>query len=102
MSSEYYHAIHKCCERYRDMLIEFHRDNDGNPSHSTRWEPEYKALWDFIFELMFASRDQNIPLNKANRWLGYIQGTLIAYGHTDVETERNWTRPLFRPLDFNV
>lgn len=40
------------------------------------------------------------PLNKLNRWLGYIQGRLIAEELTDVETERNWSRPLFQPLDF--
>jgi hypothetical protein len=40
------------------------------------------------------------PLNKLNRWLGYIQGVLISNGVTSVDNERNFTRPLFRPLDF--
>ena len=40
------------------------------------------------------------PLLKLNRWLGYIQGVLITKGATTVTTERDFTRPLFRPLDF--
>ena len=58
---------------------------------------------------------------KLNRWVGYIQGLLIERGITTVEIERkiiawlpenpliaiyrsvlcNFTRPLFRPLDFS-
>ena len=73
---KYYHAIHKCCERYRDMLSDFHTFKELRCPYlpPQLWEPEYKELWDFIFELMFACRDKSIPLEKANRWLGYIQG----------------------------
>jgi hypothetical protein len=42
-----------------------------------------------------------LPLMKLNRWLGYIQGTLIAQNYTTVQEERDWTRPYFRPLDFD-
>ncbi len=83
----YYQAIHACCDRYRDMLYE--------RAYSTE-----DPLWVFVHQLMFASRDESIPLMKANRWLGYIQGCMIERGYTTVEEERNWTRPLFRPLDF--
>jgi hypothetical protein len=83
MSEKYYEALHKCAERYRDMLSEG-IDND---------------LWDFVHELMFDCRDK-LPLMKLNRWLGYIQGCLIERDYTTVEIERNWTRPLFKPLDF--
>lgn len=83
----YYEAIHKCCERYRDMMLE------------VNW-PVDEAVWNFNFDLMFACRDKSIPLMKANRWLGYIQGCMIERGFTTVEEERNWTRPLFRPLDY--
>ena len=31
--------------------------------------------------------------SKVNRWLGYIQGTLLGVGLSDIETERNYTRP---------
>lgn len=32
---------------------------------------------------------------KANRWLGFIQRSLIAAGLTTVQAERDFTRPLF-------
>ncbi|QJT71029.1 hypothetical protein GR7B_00231 [Vibrio phage vB_VcorM_GR7B] len=32
---------------------------------------------------------------KANRWLGFVQGTLVLMGHLDVEEERENTRGIF-------
>lgn len=63
----------------------------------------FKDLHDldaFIDEAILGASN-SMPINKLNRWLGYIQGILIAARITDVETERNYTRPLFRPLDFS-
>lgn len=34
-------------------------------------------------------------LTKKNRWLGFIQGMMIAYGYTTVDREREETRDLF-------
>lgn len=82
----YYSALHKCAERYRDMQLE-------------AGVPAYDATWKFTMEFMFGCRDR-LPLMKLNRWLGYIQAVLIQKGFTTVEAERDWTRPLFRPLDF--
>lgn len=79
----YHHALHKCAERYRDMQMA---------------EPP-DELWRFTCEFMFGCRD-GLPIPKLCRWLGYIQGVLIERGFTTVEAERDWTRPLFRPLDF--
>lgn len=53
----------------------------------------------FINEFIKACVDQ-LPLMKLNWWLGYIQGTIISWGLTTVEKERDWTRPLFKHLDF--
>ena len=36
-----------------------------------------------------------IPRIKANRWLGYVQGTLVMKGMLDVQTERDATRSIF-------
>lgn len=36
--------------------------------------------------------------DKANRWLGFVQGMLVAAGVIDLDTERDWTRPLFHKL----
>ena len=89
--NDYYNAIHKCCERYRDMIID--REYwDGALAHD--------ELYRFVMKTMFHARDKDLPLMKLNRWLGYIQGCLIEKGITTVEAERDWTRPLFRPLDF--
>lgn len=37
----------------------------------------------------------NLPIDKLSRWLGYIQAYLINNKVTSVETERNFSRPLF-------
>ncbi len=87
---EYYEALHKCAERYRDMLLDIEY-----------WESSVKNddLYLFNTQFEFGCRDR-LPLMKLNRWLGYIQGCLIERGYTTVETERDWTRPLFRHLDY--
>lgn len=36
--------------------------------------------------------------DKANRWLGFVQGVLCAAGIVDVDEERDYTRPLFHEL----
>lgn len=44
---------------------------------------------------------QHLPAlseDKANRWLGFVQGVLTAAGLLDVEVERDHTRPLFHAL----
>jgi hypothetical protein len=82
----YYLALHQCAERYRDMMIEHRIRQDS-------------SIWLFNMEFMFGCRDK-LPIPKLCRWLGFIQGTLIALEVTTVEAERDWTRPLFRPLDF--
>jgi len=39
--------------------------------------------------------EAGFPVDKFSRWLGFIQGVLICKGLTDVNTERNITRPWF-------
>ncbi|TPL66654.1 hypothetical protein [Mesorhizobium sp. B2-4-1] len=57
------------------------------------------ALWKFNAEFLVGCQ-VGLPICKLNRWLGYIQGLLIERGYTTVQTERDWTRPFFRPLDY--
>ena len=83
---EYYRAIHKILERYRDIYLERDLPQDD--------------LWDLIMASLFSARDEIIPLMKLNRHVGYIQGVLIERGLSTIEYEREWTRPLLRPLDF--
>jgi hypothetical protein len=35
------------------------------------------------------------PTDKTNRWIGFIQGCLFSEGKIDINTERDFTRPLF-------
>ena len=35
------------------------------------------------------------PIDKSNRWVGFIQGVLATRGMMDTKAERNRTRPLF-------
>lgn len=90
MESLYYDALMACLMRYRAMI-------DQDP-HREKYSG-HNDLLDFIseFEVSIKSR---YPLNKLNRWIGYIQGVLIERGVTTVNAEREWTRPLFRQLDF--
>jgi len=37
----------------------------------------------------------NHPIDKLNRWLGYVQGVLITCDVTTVMKERDYSRPLF-------
>lgn len=87
MDEAYYEALLKCAERYALMAATV---------EVNCYDPELSR---FIQELANGARDK-LPLMKLNRWLGYIQGVLIERGITTVEAERDWTRPLFRPLDF--
>ena len=81
----YYEALYRCCNRYAGMGA----SSDGR----------LNDVRSFIDEFEQAIKDR-APLHKLCRWLGYIQGVFITLQITDVETERNWTRPFFRPLDY--
>lgn len=41
---------------------------------------------------------RNYPLDKLCRWLGFVQGVLAVQGIIDVDTERDYTRPLFHRM----
>ena len=81
------------------MLSVFIDDNDywGWSKHISRQDA--LDLNSFLTEFIVGCNNE-LPLMKLNRWLGYIQGSIIQWGLTTVQIERDWTRPLFRPLDF--
>lgn len=83
---DYYEALRECARRYH--LMQFGAGI-----------PDSDPLRVFTAALDQGCRDR-LPIPKLCRWLGYIQGVLIERGFTTVEIERDWTRPLFRPLDF--
>lgn len=101
--TDYYSALLLCADRYDEMLLDFMSDSDyWGWSRSASSRQEHVELRKFIGGEFKQGCVDGLPLNKLNRWLGYIQGTLIAWHLTTVEAERNWTRPLFRPLDFGA
>lgn len=97
---DYYDCLNECGNRYKAMLHKFIDDNNYWGWNKTPTTLENAtALWSFILEFNKGCEDR-LPLMKLNRWLGYIQGSLIQWGITSVEAERNFTRPMFKPLDF--
>jgi hypothetical protein len=91
INDEYYNSLKICADHYRSML-----DDMMPKPHQSH---DLRALGKFIDEYSKGVEDK-LPLCKLNRWLGYIQGVLIIHGFCTVESERDFTRPLFRPLDF--
>lgn len=72
--------------RYRAMLQEgdfFYFNEFDNTDH---------LLW-MLTEL---TTNENQSLTKKHRWLGYIQHAIISAGLTDVMTERDYTRDIFK------
>ena len=37
----------------------------------------------------------NLPIDKLSRWLGFVQATCIFEGYTTIDAERDFSRPLF-------
>lgn len=98
-TSEYYQALIKCADRYQKRLDEYWSDCVYWGFEKTPNSKQVDDLRNFV-RLLKDSCNQNYPLMKLNRWLGYIQGTMISWGLTTVETERDWSRSLFKHLDF--
>lgn len=70
--------------RYRKMLKAFEPVCLQEPGTA----PQH-LLW------MLNEIETFADLSKAMRWLGFVQGSLIAQGYTTVKQERNFTRPYF-------
>jgi hypothetical protein len=49
---------------------------------------------------------ETFPIDKINRWIGFIQGALAAQGMLNVSQERDRTRPFFhaayKELEINI
>jgi hypothetical protein len=61
--------------RYRDML---------EPSSHEHW----------LCTIALEQQD-DYPIDKLSRWLGFVQGVLHCRGITSSRTERDFSRPLF-------
>lgn len=82
----YHQALYTCGRRYRDMLV--NRDSRT-----------YQTIWNFVNKFI-EECEKGMPVPKLCRWLGWIQRDLVEHGLTTQQAEQEWTRPLFRPLDY--
>lgn len=73
---------------YRKIIEE---NGDRLPTSEESRASQKHLLW--MLTEIEGNNDQS--LTKKHRWLGYIQGTLCAYGLTTVDTEREFTRNIF-------
>ena len=47
---------------------------------------------------MLEAMERNVddwPIDKTNRWIGFVQGILFSEGLLDLDEERDFTRPIF-------
>lgn len=58
-------------------------------------EGEFSSDYIYNMTLELKRNAKNFPIDKSNRWLGYIQGILTINKIINVEEERDFTRPLF-------
>ncbi len=94
LNNRYYDVIGGLADRYRRMVI-------AQKSNSNFvFTDEMVELVRFCDAIKEEAENKVMPLTKLNRWLGYTQGRVIAFGLTSVEDERDFTRPMLRPLDF--
>lgn len=56
------------------------------------------SLANLEFLLTTLIEDTTMPVDKTQRWLGFVQGVLAARGMLDVDAERDRTRPIFHRL----
>jgi hypothetical protein len=60
-----------------------------------RYRPrtEFKMLHNMMDTLLEHAGEW--PIDKTNRWIGFIQGILFVEGVLNIDEERDFTRPLF-------
>lgn len=57
--------------------------------------PPRTSLTNLEFMLTTMLDYPSMPIDKTQRWLGFVQGVLAARGLLDVDAERDRTRPIF-------
>lgn len=73
-------------ERYYKLLIDLSFESNIDKCNSSSLLRLTKVAIDKIDEL---------PIDKLNRWLGFVQGVLVMNGIITVDGERDYSRPLF-------
>lgn len=96
----YYDALARCADRYSGMAATDDLINQRGPLANGEGTDSLTPFIEKFRDSCFGY--DRLPIAKLRGWNGYIQGVLIERKMTTVEAERNWTRPLFRPLDFGT
>lgn len=75
-------------QHYRELI-------DAYSQQNTHVQDPYQQPSHLIWMLTEIKNNNNQSDTKKHRWLGFIQGILIAKGITNVDVERDFTRDLF-------
>lgn len=87
--------------RLGDMFWHYQDWIESDARRRGEIHPEVADVHDFlVLHARPAAAQPDYPLEKLNRWLGYVQGRMIAAKFTSTDDERERTRPIFKPLDF--
>lgn len=87
-----YQIISILFKRYADLALKNAQILDSLPAIKCR----SGAVVALCNEAILNGKDY--PFDKMNRWLGFTQGVLATAGVIDVDTEREYTRPLLHQL----
>lgn len=94
----YRNGLLACAQRYREMWNAWCKT--GPSSLGPAMWKQVQGLGQFVDLFEHHIHEDPYPIPKLRGWLGSIQGKLHMLGITTDEAEREFTRPLFRPLDF--
>jgi hypothetical protein len=86
----------KLRKAHQEMFERYLRLLNVTPQKSDKF-PTYDGHLAWMCKQMVMNLDEpEYPIDKAARWLGYIQGVMVMKKHIDVNVERDFSRPLFQ------
>jgi hypothetical protein len=88
---DHYQILSVLFKRYAELAQTNAEKLDGLPAKC-----QSGALVSLCKEAIANGKDY--PFDKMNRWLGFAQGVLATTGIIDVDSEREYTRPLLHQL----
>lgn len=83
-------ATQELCKRYIEVLTPL-KDIEKDSF-------EYTSNNHLIGMCQNILNDNSLPEDKISRWIGFVQGVMTMKGYTTVNTERDFSRPLFHKV----
>ena len=77
--------------RYSKILLDDWHKNKKDPYAHVN-----QASMEHLYWMCVTAQERDMPIDKASRWLGFVQWCLVMRGLLDVDEERDYTRPLFK------